>query len=714
MDRVPRPLVAALPVALSAALLTGCTLAGADTRPAMTATPQVTFDPSPTGAGPGRTGPEEVPGRIDWDPVGPVAAQPIAAGLAPFDSCDALLDYYVDQADDLVGPWGLGGGPMYLDDTVGGAMEMAAGADEATRVAEPVSAGDGAVSGTNVQEEGVGEPDIVKTDGEVIVTVAGGALRVVDVASAQVVGRLPLPKDARGSELLLAGDDLLVLSTGQSMSPDRGPAVHGLLPYGATRTTLTRVDLSDPSRPTVTGSVRMEGAYRSARMVDATVRLVVVSDPVGLPFVQPMDAGLEAEQEAEETNRKILAESELDDWIPHLQVLDADGQPEGEVQRLLDCDDIAHPAEPSGLSTLSVVTLSIDGDEVPPISGAGLVAAGDTVYASTDRLLVTTSPWGRWIEPFVGRFDRPRVEDVRTDIHSFDIGDPSTTAYVGSGSVDGTLIGQFALSEADGVVRVATTTEPTWWGDAGDEASESALVVLAERNGELVETGRVDGLGVTERIYAARYLGPDLAAIVTFRQTDPLYLVDTSDPTAPVVTGELKIPGFSSYLHPLGDGLLLGIGQDADERDGRALGLQASLFDISDLSDPRRIDQVAFGSGGSAVEYDHRAFLYWAPTGQVVLPAELWVEAEAEPVQCVTTPCPGPTKPFLGALVLEVDGSTVVEQGRVTPRDDDSHDWRGQVSRSMVIGDTLWVLSEDRLTRVTLGGLDDRTVVPLR
>lgn len=319
----------------------------------------------------------------------------------------------------------------------------------------------------------------------------------------------------------------------------------------------------------------------------------------------------------------------------------------------------------------------------------------------------------RWVQPFVDRLGGPPKDGLRTDLHAFDITDPASTTYVASGVVDGTLTASSPCRRSMAWSASRRPRSPTG-GATGTGSRSRPWSCWRSADGALVETCRVDGLGRTERIYAVRYLGPDLAAIVTFRQTDPLYLVDTSDPTAPVVTGELKIPGFSAYLHPLGDGRLLGVGQDADVEDGATLGLQVSLFDISDLSDPRRIDQISFGQGSSMVEYDHRAFLHWAPTGQVVLPAELWDKEGREQVQCVTTPCPGPTKPFLGALVLEVDGSTVVEQGRVTPRDDESRDWWGQVSRSMVIGDTLWVLSEDRLTRVTLGGLDDRTVVPLR
>jgi uncharacterized secreted protein with C-terminal beta-propeller domain len=132
------------------------------------------------------------------------------------------------------------------------------------------------------------------------------------------------------------------------------------------------------------------------------------------------------------------------------------------------------------------------------------------------------------------------------------------------------------------------------------------VVKLEERGGSLVETGRVGGLGRTEQIRAVRYFG-DIAAVVTFRQTDPLYLLDLSG--QPKVLGELKVPGFSTYLHPIGDGLLLGIGQDADES-GMVTGMQASVFDISDLSRPALVDRLRLGNGYAPALDDSRAFTY--------------------------------------------------------------------------------------------------------
>ena len=159
-------------------------------------------------------------------------------------------------------------------------------------------------------------------------------------------------------------------------------------------------------------------------------------------------------------------------------------------------------------------------------------------------------------------------EQPGTDIHRFDISDPDRAVYELSGHVDGTLIGQYAMDEHDGHLRVATTTGPTFGGaESEGQTSESHVLVLDPGDGALETVGSVSGLGRGETIRGVRFLG-DVGYVVTFRQTDPLYTVDLSDPTAPKVTGELKMLGYSAYLHPIGDGRLIGIGQDATEQGG--------------------------------------------------------------------------------------------------------------------------------------------------
>ncbi|MEE8601131.1 beta-propeller domain-containing protein [Euzebya tangerina] len=633
--------------------------------------------------------------------------------LRPFDSCASLLDYYVDNAVDLVGPYGFGhgGGFEVLEEGMAADSAESAAADG---VAQGASTGAPDFSGTNNQEAGVDEADVVKTDGEVIVTALSGRVQIVDAAGATDSGtdtpisEISLPANIWNIELLLSGDVLVVL-TSDGAEGMIGPAADGRLPaFPAARTSVLRYDLSDPSSPEPLGGVRFEGSYRAARLIDDTVRMVMVSDPTGLTFTQPDDGGLSAEDEARVANEAIVAASDIDDWVPHLQQIGPDGEL-GEVSRLGDCTAIQAPSAFAGLSTVSVVTFDASADgAVTPTSSAGVVAAGDTVYASTDRLLLATSPWGRWAVPFIEDPSTPD-EGITTAVHSFDISDPRATAYVASGEVDGSIIGQFALSETGGVIRVATTENPQWFG-ASDEVSSSSLIVLAEDEGDLVEIGRVGDLGLTEQIQSVRYLGPDLAAIVTFRQTDPLYLIDTSDPTAPAVLGELKIPGFSTYLHPVGDGYLIGVGQDADEETGRTLGLQVSLFDIRDLASPQRVAQVTFeGEGFSPAEYDHRAFTYWPETEQAILPVELYPDEEtiiAAEEEAEASGEPFEYRPlFQGAVVLDVGEGTLTEAGRVASSAGPDG-WGQGVLRTIVIGDVLWTLGFDELQRFDLSTLD--------
>ncbi|MDH3189028.1 MAG: beta-propeller domain-containing protein, partial [Acidimicrobiia bacterium] len=286
-------------------------------------------------------------------------------------------------------------------------------------------------------------------------------------------------------------------------------------------------------------------------------------------------------------------------------------------------------------------------------------------------------------------------ESVTTDIHKFDISDPAVTSYLATGTVDGYLLNQFAMDEHDGLLRVASTTSPSWWGSGFE--SESLVSVLEDSgDGSLVEIGSVDGLGETEQIYSVRFMG-DMAYVVTFRQTDPLYTIDLSDPAHPRVAGELKILGYSAYLHPVGDGLILGVGQDATDT-GRVQGTQLSLFDVSDPSSPVRVDQVTLSEGSSSqAEYDHHAFLYWEPAGLAVVPIQQWNwDDEKEEV-------------FFGAVGFSVEGDELTEVRRFSHPGGDSNEWdyRAQITRSIVIGERLYTISAKGILASDLGTLDE-------
>ncbi|MEX0658703.1 MAG: beta-propeller domain-containing protein [Egibacteraceae bacterium] len=611
-----------------------------------------------------------------------------ASALRSFTACEDLLGHLKEEALAIVGPYGLdqhnlGVFPQrpFVDDGGGFPEPAPVGTPDSEAPAAPEPGVD--FSDTNVQEEGVDEADLVKTDGRQLLTVADGRLHRTDVTGAGPIAAGSLPVPGHASELLLAGDRALVLS--------RDYRQRGGDHYEETGV-LSLVDVAEGQPMQVVETLELDGFALSARMVEGVARVVVNSAPA-LPFAFPDFTQPDAEAVAARENRVRVEASTAEDWLPGYTRADASGTVV-EQGTLLDCAQVDRPPEFSGLNLLSVVTVDL-AESFAPDTSMGLLATGQTVYASPTGLYVATTRWDAvtgtdWWDT-----------GTTTEIHAFDIADTRSTSYLASGKVEGFTLNQFALSEHDGVLRVATTSER-----AGQTAeSESQVIVLAAQGTTLEEVGRVGGLGQGERIQAVRFIG-DIGYVVTFRQIDPLYTIDLSDPTAPAVLGELKILGYSAYLHPVGEGLLLGVGVDADEA-GTRLGTQVSLFDVSDPADPRRLHQATVAGGFSEVEFDHRAFLWWGPTGRAVVPLSIHASG-AEP---------GPEDGFVGVVGFDVDADAgITEAGRVTHDADHTAGdpfWSvPAIRRSLVVGDTLYTVSFAGVQASDLSTLTDRGWVP--
>jgi len=631
------------------------------------------------GACEGGGGVVATPRSIPRDPPRLVANE---FALQPFTDCSDVLSYLKSNALSQVTAWGLGGMPWPWME---GDFMMRAAAQEDTSAA-PLAGVD--YSTTNLQELGVDEPDIVKTDGHLLLAVAQGKLFVIDVTGSQptLLGSLALTT-GWGHQIFLSGDTALLMATEQGPMPlgFQESDVRGIAPWWGTPTTVvSEVDLSDPTDPTIVRTLRVDGTMLSSRMTGTTARIVISSFPTGLHFVVPEGGGLRDESKALAENRRIITESVLEDWMPYY-VLEDNERGVTTEGVLLDCGRVAQPPEYSGLSTLAILTVSLEGG-IRPADSFGLVADGSTVYGSTGSLYVATQRWVDWqalpaseVDTVAGTFS--------SVIHRFDISDPAFTTYRASGRVPGYLLGQWAMSEQDGFLRVASTTESPWTGFQPGR-TQSLVTVLEEIDGRLEVAGQVAGLGIDERIYAVRFIG-DTGFVVTFRQTDPLYTIDLSDPTRPEVVGELKIPGYSAYLHPIGDGLLLGVGQDADEN-GRVKGTQVTVFDVSDPESPRQLHKMTLANGYSEAEWDHHAFLYWPATGLTVLPVQTW--------------SPDGSDYFAGALGLKAGAQGIEEIGRL------EHDWAKQgwqapIRRALVVGDSVLTFSELGILTSDLSGL---------
>ena len=617
--------------------------------------------------------------------------------LASFDSCDDVLAHVRDAAGRMVTAWGLEGtARMHGDAVLADEQAVAAPASgEATagggRGGDPGSADALQHSGTNVQEAGVDEPDLVKTDGRVLLAVAQGRVRRVDLGAGgpERVTDVAL-EGGHPVEVLLAGDRALVF--GHGAGPVDGDGQRDP-EYGGSQSVIWVLDLSGGGAATV-ATLRVEGGYLSARLVGGIAR-VVLSSPLRTPqFLVPEDDSPRAHQQALEHNRRAVGTSTLDEWLPRYELTVAGaGGPSMVTGTICPCDRLLRPAAFSGLGALSVLT--VDPRDPRPGTAASVMADGQSVYASERRLYVATGQWQ------VAAADAAVSENgLTTAVHAFDITDPAQATYAGSGAVPGWVINQWALSEHEGVLRVATTVG---FGSGGPgDPSQSMITVLREEAGALVPVGHIGDLGRGERIYAVRYMGA-VGYVVTFRQTDPLYVIDLSDPARPAALGELKIPGFSAYLHPVGEGLLIGVGQDADEN-GMALGVQASLFDVSDPRSPQRVAQWSEGRPShSPVEYDHRAFLHWAPSGVAVVPVESWGQSpedqQAEP---------NGARHAVAIRVVTDGAPTLTEAGRLT------HDGRSStvayapVMRSLVVGGLLYTVSEAGLLASDISTFADR------
>ena len=553
--------------------------------------------------------------------------------LVAYDSCDAAANSLKAAARLAAGRFRATAVPAARSDAAPGQAGIARSAAAAAPSTVTPAAPD--YSGTNVHELGVDEPDIVKTDGSQIVAVTNNVLHVVDAASRRVTGELLLPgHPGAPAELLLRGDRALVLFPSTAAAtptawPDMQPYTSDIL----------LVDLSD-GMPRLTGTLTVDGTLVDARQVGGEARVIVRSTP-----------------RVDTENPAAVDGATISDWLPRYRLSEGGRTTSGSV----DCRQVSRPIHDSysGLTMLTVYSLDLDAPSLSIGDPATVVADGGVVYGTGGRLYIAAD-------------DRWMATSARTQIYGFDVSRAGRPVFEASGEVPGVLLNQYSMSEYDGKLRVVTTDVRPVASGQWSATSESVLHVLEQEGDALNEIGQLAGMGKGERVYSVRFVGPT-AYVVTFRQTDPLYVVDISDPTNPAAVGELQLTGYSAYLHPAGDGRLIGVGQEANAR-GRVLGTQVSLFDVSSPSRPNLIARYQLNGGHSEAEVDPHAFLFWPKTGLVLIPV---------------------TPSWNGALALTIDGAGIHQLGRVGPG--------RQIRRSLVVGDTVWTVTDSGLgaNRVT-------------
>jgi hypothetical protein len=563
-------------------------------------------------------------------------------------------------------------------------------------------------SGTNNQEAGVDEADLVKTDGYHVYTLNGNRLHIFGVPQfgdltpesvTKIEGHpqeMLLDKDANRAVVfsmvnvgaLPVGHPLRAL-TGYSQSDD------GWYWRANSLSKLTVLDITDRTAPKLVREVYYEGWYQTARKVDSSIRISTYSQinrrEINDWYQLLYASGNNKSWTKKEMARRIRALA-LRDLIPQMFVRTANGQFTVHGLDQASCQSFYRPTDSHARGIASIISFDLLGSALT-FDADHVVSNWATFYSSQDKIVLAEPShdwwWYYWF-----------VEDPdQLNVHVFDISQPGKSRYTGSGRVLGQLSDQFAIDEDHGEVRLATTTNlfRWWWRNGNDTTAqpqmENHVWVMQQQGAQLQTIGHLGGIGLGERITASRFLG-DKAYLVTFRQTDPLFTVDLSDPRHPALAGKLEVPGFSTYLHPLGTDKLLTIGVGGDQN-GANWRTTISTFNVGDFAHPTLAASLPIageqGWGWSEAQWEHKAFQYFAPKKLLAVPQSNYDYT-------------GGTYRYLSKLeVIEVNDATGALQLRGSinhsPYYDTNQYWSYlQIRRSIFMGDYLYAISDKAIT----------------
>jgi len=465
--------------------------------------------------------------------------------------------------------YGLDGGVAVADGSV---QKAAAPAENGTA---QETASESGYSSTNVQVEGIDESDIVKTDGKFIYIAQYDRVTIVraDGASLTETDVVKASDNLGYSEIYINNGYLIVLGykydKGYSVpysEADVKVSVEMTMPYiGSSFTYAGIYSIDETGKASLLKEVEVEGNLLSSRINSGILYLIANQ------YIYSTDPG---------------------EIIPYVRDSAVSG-----TASPLPLDSIIVFPDKSCSSYLTVTAVDL-ADPSAESHTEAVLGAGTNIYMSDDALYIAAYDYGS--------------ESVKTSVIKIKI-DGLNFGYAASGKVDGYILNQFSMDEYEGNFRIATTT-------TNNTQNENALYVLDE---DLNIIGAVEGLAEGERIYSVRFTGKT-GYVVTYRNMDPLFVIDLSDPTNPTVVGELEIPGFSNYLHPLSDTLVMGIGYETEQMyvldpdteeyvviGTRQGGLKLSLFDVSDPRNPIEMQSFILGDSGSYAEvlYNHKALM---------------------------------------------------------------------------------------------------------
>ena len=559
------------------------------------------------------------------------------------------------------------------------------------------SKNDGDYSQTNVQVGGVDEADWAKTDGRFIYQLSGLRILITDIANPakpKLAATIEYtPEDGFAPQEIYVDDKRLVV-IGQHQINLPYDAVSGGddTPSGIiaekrlfvpTRTAVKTFiyELNEAGKPELVRETEQEGSYSSSRKIGSA--LYIVTNKYNYSYqlydMSKNDGGAASEQQLALSFKPVYRDSAV-----------------SSEQKSLPLASIRYFPESPDTNMMLVGAIDLDAAD-QPLQVSAYLGSGQTIYASEKHLYVA-----------IAKYEADGQQ--KTQIHKFRL-DQGRIVYIGEGTVPGTILNQFSMDEHEGYFRIALTKGDMWAN--GEAGSTNNLYVLDEK---LNTVGKLEGLAPGERIYSVRFMG-SRAYMVTFRNVDPLFAINLANPVKPAVLGQLKIPGYSDYLHPYDENHIIGFGKETIELPIKGIGADATtafyqgmkiaLFDVSDVSHPKEKFKEVIGDRGTNSELlqDHKALLFSKEKELLAFPVELLTIKNKEKLKPSDSPAYGEFT-YQGAYVYGIDlkkGFTL--RGRITHLTADDlaksgqygFDYNKAVRRILYAGNTLYTLSDHML-----------------
>lgn len=529
-------------------------------------------------------------------------------------------------------------------------------------------------SKTNVQVEGVDEADIVKTDGDYIYYISSKKVIIVnakDSSNLKIESELEYENENfYPNELYVYENKLVVIGEKNNNNYEELVAVETIYPTSKNYSIAKVYNVENKNKPQLERKIEVQGNYLTSRMIDDNLYFITN---------QYLYSYLIKDKEIGEIDENEFKPVYIDTAI-------------SEEEKYIDYNDIYYFPESEDTSYLSIVGFNINDNKEANIDT--YLGAGTEIYSSQNNLYITRVKYEYEDTKTHGYYNN---YDVNTYIYKFKLEDSKAT-YINAGSVPGKVLNQFSMDEKDGYFRIATTNSSNW----SSETNTNNLYVLNE-NLEIV--GKIEDLAKGEKIYSVRFM-QNRAYMVTFVETDPLFVIDLSEPINPMVLGELKIPGYSKYLHPYDENHIIGFGEKTKtNEDGGVVtdGMKMALFDVTNPNKPQELYSVDIGDQGTYSEllYNHKALLFSKEKNIIAFPINIKEEEDD------TTKLK-----FQGAVVYGLDlenGFTLkgqIAHMQITDEYND-YEYTKQVERIIYIKDSLYTLSESLIKATDINTMQE-------